>query len=233
MKLPWLAERVVLACKELTPAQKLLWMQYRQLDQGEAGAFIGETALAERLGMGADNLKKCRTALVEAGLLRMVRTGHRRTASWFLVWPDTLPLPAAGRVDPVAIVAFAVDLGGWIRLAREGSTPVHPSEGADQSERVYPSTPFAEKGCTPVHPKGVPQYTQKGVPQYTQSSKRRVGAEHERGSSVSRGKVLNPPTSAAPLATLGRGSRERSDEHGDQHHRPGPEHIGTILRRQA
>ncbi len=56
--IPWAGARVVKASKVLSSGQKLVWLEIHGLDNGPQRAFVTAARLAERLGMGLDNVEK-------------------------------------------------------------------------------------------------------------------------------------------------------------------------------
>ncbi len=133
----WLQEQIILGSKELTGSDKLIWLVMRQLDRGPKGAFISERALAERVGLGMDNVKRRRAGLVAAGLLTADKQPGRRSALWRVQWPATVPVPAQFTFSLDFFTALRDDFDGAVRIARE--------DAAERERARLPQKEHAER----------------------------------------------------------------------------------------
>jgi len=125
MSLPWQAELVVRASRELTGIEKLVWCEDRGLDLGPAGCFLGAGPLADRLGRSRDTIERARRELVRLGLHKTRSRGVGTTASWYVMLPhDVMPSSPAGaqaetwRPDPALVRRLADGLDGHVRAIR-------------------------------------------------------------------------------------------------------------------
>lgn len=141
-KLPFSATRVLRASKELSAAEKLVWLEIHALDRSPAGAWIGADALACRLGMHRDTVKGHRDTLKAIGLLSVLQQKRGESGGWLCHLPCECA-PSGRRVDPDEVEERAAALDAHIRRHRGSLTPTPGSKwGSPGTEQ----TPTARVG---------------------------------------------------------------------------------------
>ena len=101
VKLPWQADLVVKASRELSDIEKLIWCEDRGLDQSPEGCYLGGGTLGARLGRSPDTIERTRRELVRLDLHRTQPHAGTKSASWFALLPDdAVPVCPPGVVDP-------------------------------------------------------------------------------------------------------------------------------------
>lgn len=245
MSLSWLAEQIIHASKALTGSDKTLLLVLAQLDRGPEGAFIGQARLAERTGMGADNVKDRRQGLVDAGLLRSEKRPGKRTASWFVTWPETIPLPTGGKFDEAKLLQLRDDFDGFIRISREDAraaraaagtrhTPGDSTTPVDRGSRA-PGSNGKGDSDTPVSANrgsGTPVNRGTGIPlggglDYPAEYGSESGRGDSSGELLSTEEFLITPNLPARLRAR---DGERSHER-DSQTTPSAEHVSAVVHR--
>lgn len=144
--LQYSAFRVVKASRELSSGAKLVWGEIHGLDKGPEGCYMGAGRLADRLGMGRDNVEEHRRDLESLGLLTSRSHPGRRTKSWYpTLPPDCIPPPT---LQPKDLVIFRDRLDTYVRKQRTANGG--PDYAAPPEKMAYSNTPNAETG--------IPQY---------------------------------------------------------------------------
>ncbi len=140
-KLPWCATHVVKACQELTPAEKLSWVEHRALDHETDGCYAGAGQLAARLGCSRHTVEIHRRRFIAADLLERRSAGPGLTDHWYPTLPPqctppSTPLSAA----MVARLADRLDLH-LRRLKGRAERPPTPADHEGDPSTTTPSTP--------------------------------------------------------------------------------------------
>ncbi len=125
MSLPWQADLVVRAARELSDIEKLVWCEDRGLDQGPAGCFAGAGVIADRLGRSRDTVERARRGLVHVELHQTQARARGSTASWYARLPvGAVPVVPPGeasetwRPDPALVRRLADRLDAHLRAIR-------------------------------------------------------------------------------------------------------------------
>jgi helix-turn-helix protein len=149
--LPWAAARVVKASFELNLAQKDVWLEILSLDRGPERCWVSAPRLADRLGMGLDQLERVRRELKAYGLLLSAGSG-RRGACWWVELPQEFIPTGRSPTDEVVLV-LRDEFDGWLRIKQQGElTPARNGRtgpAISPPEKAGPAPPFTPgKGRT-------------------------------------------------------------------------------------
>src|SRR6266516_2652924 len=140
-QLPWSATHVVKACQEMTPAEKLSWVEHMVLDNGLDGCFAGAGQLAARLGCARHTVEIHRRRFIAADLLERRSQGPGFTDHWFpTLPPQCVPPSTRLSADFVARLADRLDL----HLRRLNGRPERlptPEDHEGDPSTMAPSTP--------------------------------------------------------------------------------------------
>jgi hypothetical protein len=125
VSLPWQADLVIRAARELSDIEKLVWCEDRGLDQGPAGCFAGASVIAGRLGRSRDTVERARRGLVHVELHETQARARGSTASWYARLPvGAVPVVPPGetletwRPDPALVRRLADRLDQHLRAIR-------------------------------------------------------------------------------------------------------------------
>ncbi len=145
-KLPWCATHVVKACQEMTPAEKLSWVEHMVLDNGLDGCFAGAGQLAARLGCTRHTVEIHRRRFIAADLLERRSQGPGFTDHWFpTLPPQCVPPSTRLSADLVARLADRLDLH-LRRLKGTANRPATPADHEGDPSTMAPSTPAQPEG---------------------------------------------------------------------------------------
>ena len=140
-KLPWCATHVVKACQELTPAEKLSWVEHRALDHETDGCYAGAGQLAARLGCSRHTVEIHRRRFIAADLLERRSAGPGLTDHWYpTLPPQCIPPSTRLSADMVARLADRLDLH-LRRLKGRAERPPTPADHEGDPSTTTPSTP--------------------------------------------------------------------------------------------
>lgn len=156
--LPFCTVRVVRASRLLEAVDKLLWGELHTFDtasrrKGEAGAYIGARALAERLGATEHAIEHGRRRLIALGLLATNGGRGRRGARYYPLLPASA-VPTSEKPSPEMMTRCAAVLDAHIASARNGATTCAIPGGtmAQQSSAKSAFFPFPLADDEPVSP---------------------------------------------------------------------------------
>ncbi len=123
MKPPWVETRIVKACTELTPLEKLVWLEHYGLTNGRPGAFVSAKVLACRIAVSRVSVERARQKFLHLDLISKCDRGNGRTASWFVQLPSCAR-PSATRLNDDDVERHAELLTEWI-VSRSPTSPTN------------------------------------------------------------------------------------------------------------
>lgn len=126
-KPPFSAGRVVKQSLMLDDSLKMLWLEHVALC-GPEGAYIGATALGQRIGKSREAIERGRRELMRLGLLIAGARGRGQTGTYFHTLPREC-LPSSDRPTVAEVARLAERLDTHIRRVRSGVTLDTPDAG--------------------------------------------------------------------------------------------------------
>lgn len=164
LHLPWQADLVVRASRELSDIEKLVWLEDRGLDQGAMGCFAGAGVIADRLGRSRDTIERARRELVRLGLHETRLQPGRRTASWYARLPATavptvpsdVPDRDTWRPDPDLVRRLMAQLDAAVRTVRGPRLPENGGSSTATSDKgmAAATPPLRRRLAAAPHPTG-------------------------------------------------------------------------------
>lgn len=154
VKLPWQADLVVRASRELEDIEKLVWCEDRGLDQGPDGCYVGGGTIGERLGRSPDTVERTRRELVRLSLHSSRPRAGAKSYSWFALLPaDAVPVCPPGveaerwRPDPAEVrrLAHRLDIHVYGIRGHRAYKRTGRIGAADQSEGLAATVPPHER----------------------------------------------------------------------------------------